>query len=199
MEIQNQISGLLFHPVDTFRSLYEEEWTESLKYYLVLLTIFTILDGILAGLIIFPMGLMTGITEVFPLPLLFVLILIGIFVFNIICLFLMSGFMHIFVHLLGGRRGFYETLKVMAYASTPTMVLGWIPLIGIIGWFWTFILNVTGIQELQQLSTPRALVAVLLPICIIFIIILIAYFALIFLVLMGTMACGMDSMAYGID
>ena len=199
MDLQNRILGLLFHPVDTFRLVYEEEWTESLKYYLVLLVIFTILDGLIAGFFIYAMGLVAGITEFIPVPLLFALIFIGIFVVNLICLFLMGGFMHIFVLLFGGNRGYFETCKVLAYSSTPSLLLGWIPVIGVVGWVWTFVLNVTGIQELQNLSTPRALATVILPICILFIVFLIIYFLFIFLILMGTMACGMDPTAFGAD
>ncbi|MBN1168141.1 MAG: YIP1 family protein [Methanospirillaceae archaeon] len=197
MDLEKRITGLLFRPVDTYRALHDEEWTLSLKYYCLLLGIFTILEGIITGLILFPMGILTGIGEIIPIPLLFILILIFIFLANLICLFLMSGFMHIFVHLLGGTRGFFETLKVLANAATPSLLLGWIPLIGIIGWFWTLILNVTGIQELQHLSTPRALVAVIAPICIIFLIFIIVYIAFVFMFLIGAAAFGMDPVISG--
>ena len=52
------------------------------------------------------------------------------------------------------------------------MLIGWIPLIGIIlGGIWSLILSILGIRELHQISTGRAAGAVILAAIIIVIII----------------------------
>jgi len=80
-----------------------------------------------------------------------------------------------FVWLLGGRKDYFQTLKALIYGSTPGLLISWIPIIGFIGTLWTLILVTFGIQELQEMSTGRAVAAVILAIVIIMsIIILIA-------------------------
>ena len=42
-------------------------------------------------------------------------------------------------------------------------LLGWIPLVLIIGYIWTYILIIIGIRENQQMSTGRAILVVVVP------------------------------------
>ena len=69
---------------------------------------------------------------------------------------------HIWVWLLGGREGITETWKAVIYASTPSLLFGWIPVVGFVMWVWSLVLTIIGIRELQQMTTTRAVLAVLI-------------------------------------
>jgi hypothetical protein len=82
------------------------------------------------------------------------------------------------VFLLGGRKGINQTFKAILYGETPCLLLGWIPFIGIIFAFWSLVLGVLGIRELQEISTRCAVLAVAIAIITLLIpvILLTAYF-----------------------
>jgi hypothetical protein len=90
----------------------------------------------------------------------------------LLMLFIEAVWLHIFVYILGGRKGYIETLKTIGYGSTPFWLIGWIPIIGwIIGLIWSFILAILGVRELHEMSTGRAAGAVILALVVILIII----------------------------
>ncbi|WP_245618846.1 YIP1 family protein [Methanogenium cariaci] len=64
------------------------------------------------------------------------------------------------VYIAGGREGITETWKAVIYASTPSLLLGWIPVVGFVMWAWSLVLIIIGIRELQEMTTTRAVLAV---------------------------------------
>ena len=75
------------------------------------------------------------------------ILFVGIIVGGIIGVFVGGAWLHIFVLLFGGRKGYLQTVKALIYGSTPGLLISWIPVIGIIGALWTLILEILGIQE----------------------------------------------------
>ena len=71
-----------------------------------------------------------------------------------------------FVYLLGGRQGIAQTLKALAYSSTPVVLSLWFPPIVGVTFAWSLILTVIGLNQTQSISIPRATLAVLLPLVI---------------------------------
>ncbi len=67
------------------------------------------------------------------------------------------------VHIAGGKKGLNQTIKALVYSSTPALLFGWIPVISFIPGMWSLILNIIGIREFQEISTERALLAVVIP------------------------------------
>jgi hypothetical protein len=66
-----------------------------------------------------------------------------------------------------GKKGLNQTTKVGIYGSTPSLLLGWLPVIKLLGWIpvisvvlsiWELILYIIGIRKLQEVSTERAFV-----------------------------------------
>ncbi len=80
--------------------------------------------------------------------------------------------------LFGGTKDIEQTIKTVMYASTPFLLLGWIPFIGIFGALWSFILWIIGVKELHEISSGRAAAAVILAalVILIFIILIAAVF-----------------------
>ena len=110
-----------------------------------------------------------GLRGLFP-----AILLVGLIVGGIVGVFVAGLWLHIFVWLLGGRKGYFQTVKTLAYGTTPGLLIGWIPLISIIGLIWDLILVVIGIRELLEMSTERAITAVILAAFVILVIIIVS-------------------------
>ncbi len=90
-----------------------------------------------------------------------------------------AGLVHIFVMLLGGERGYGQTLSAFEYASalSPiTALASFVPVAGgivslVLGIYGIYI-QVRGLESFQELSTGRALVAILAPAVIVAILLL---------------------------
>ena len=83
---------------------------------------------------------------------------------------------------MGGRGDFADSFKSAVYAQTPNMLLGWIPLIGIIFWLWSIVLLFLGVRELHELDTTKAVIAVVIAVVLFIIVIaILAFLGLAFL------------------
>ena len=95
------------------------------------------------------------IIENFPMPLKIIILLIfGVFFSSII--------VHIGLRLVCGKKSIEQTIKAVIYGSTPRLIFGWIPFIGIIAEIWSLVLVVIGIRNLQSISTEKAIMALML-------------------------------------
>jgi hypothetical protein len=104
-------------------------------------------------------------------------------VFVILNMFLTSAVLHACLLIVGGgRNGFEATFRVVAY-SQATQIIGVIPLAGgVISWLWKLVVGIIGLREIHDTSYGRVILALLLPLGLVF---LLGMFALI-LVLMLT-------------
>jgi len=99
-------------------------------------------------------------------------------------LFISGSLTHLFVRAFGGRKGYGNTIKAFAYGNTPLFLFGWIPFVGMLFPFWAWVLNIIGIRQLHEISTGRAIGAVLLGIvALVFIAVLIGLFVVLFVVI----------------
>jgi hypothetical protein len=179
MEVIELIKGFLLSPTETFQKVREIEVKESFKYLTVLAAIYSVLTGLLS---------LAGISQMFGVGLVRIegIAMIPVVFIGILAAAVIGGaILHIFVYLVGGREGIGQTIKAVIYASTPSLLLGWLPVIGAIAGIWAFILEILGIRELQRLSTGRAVLAVLLPVIIGIIVGVVLAFATLSLLLTG--------------
>ena len=167
----NKVKGFLFDPVGTFRASRGDPLSQVLIYFLVLLVIDSILSAIIiaAGINMFMFTGIPGMPS--PSP---AIIFIGGIIGGLIGAFIGSLWLHLWVFVMGGRKGLEMTIKSVLYSSTPSLLLGWIPLIYLIGAIWSFILGIYGIRELHEISTGRAIAAVVIAIIIPVILIILA-------------------------
>ena len=161
-----KIKGFLVSPVETFRKVKDEGIGSVVKYFVGIALIYSILSAIIfavASSMVMPFmskampfaGLAGGALA----AVIFVSSLIG----SIIALFVGGAIIHAFVYLVGGRKGYTQTVKALGYGSTPGLLLGWIPFIGFVFSIWSLILQILGVRELHEISTGRAVLAVILP------------------------------------
>lgn len=180
MDIAETIKGFLMAPVRSFQKARSATAGDSIKYFIILLIINAILTVIvdlvmgsaMLSAIKQAMGQL-GMGEIFLAETIGVAIGAIIFVIlALILVFVIGGWLHIFVYALGGRKGYLETVKALIFGSTPYMLIGWIPVIGtIIGGIWSLVLSIIGVRELHQVSTGRAFGAVILSAVILLVII----------------------------
>jgi hypothetical protein len=159
-DIFAQIRGFLFDPARAFGEAKGDSFGESLTYLAVLTLIFAVLAALLAMLGVGGIGGVLGIAAGA-----FAAVAVFFFMFIIVAIAALIGtvWLHIWVFLVGGRGGIDATWKAVVYSLTPALLFGWIPVIGLIANLWTVALEVIGIRELHELSTARAVLAVVLP------------------------------------
>ncbi len=179
MDYFDLMKGFLLSPVETFRKVRDTDLGDSLKYYLVLLVINAVLSAIVSLAIASAVWMtFSGFFEQLGLPIpaitgvgvvLFAILMI---IVQFIFVFIGAAWLHLFVYLLGGRKGYLQTLKSVTFGSTPAMLFGWIPFIGWLGGIWSLVLEILGIRELQEMTTGRAALAVILAILVVVIIVI---------------------------
>ncbi|HLB71654.1 MAG: YIP1 family protein [Candidatus Methanoperedens sp.] len=188
MDFIEKVKGFLLEPSKTFDALKEESLEEATKYYAVLAAVYSALLALLltfAGNLIGPMmgfgnmgmikGAGAGIGSAIIIFVVFMIILIA-------GAFIGGAITHIFVYIVGGRRGIAQTIKAGMYGSTPSLLFGWIPVIEFIAMIWSLVAEIIGIRQLHELTTGKAISVVILMIitAIILTIVLAAVIAILF-------------------
>jgi hypothetical protein len=167
MDLIDKAKGFLSEPTRAFEISKEEPLEEAVKYYLSIAAVYSLLCAIITAIIysiVSPLAgkynVMTGphgFTETFgDFFISFILMLISVFIWG--------ALLHVFAYMLGGRWHISRSIKVALYSSTPLVVLGWIPVIGLFGWIWVGALNVVGLHQYQDLPEGKAIAAVLTPV-----------------------------------
>lgn len=167
--IWNRIVGFVRSPTETFNSVKDEDslWSNSIKHCLKLLVIFAILQTLLFTTIPqYYTMMMSFITTFVPVdfytqwpPLLgFIYIFIG----GLLAILGVSLLTHIWAYILGGKKEVEQTIKSMAYGSTPLLLLGWIPFLGIAFVIWSIAVSIIGIRQLHEVSMGKAVAAFVL-------------------------------------
>ena len=180
-DLVSNVKGFIMTPSEMFKKTNGTSLGAAYQYYVALLVIFTVLYGI----VVVSMGLATftsmvdkmgavpivgGVAAgaaanfsgfviamgVFFVYLLFLFYLLGVFVEGLI--------MHAFVLLMGGEKGATQTVKTTMYASTPFLLLGWIPFVSIIAYIWSFVLLIIGLKENHEMELGNAIIVVFIPI-----------------------------------
>jgi hypothetical protein len=164
MDTLGRIRGFSFNPSREFAASKEDSLSDAFKYYVPLLTILAAILAIMVPAVI----LMLGSPEISKFaPLLGAGAFAGIIVAGIIAALYVAVWLHIWVYLFGGRKGLKQTVKAVTYGATPLLLLGWVPGPNIIiAPIWSLLLVVNGTMELHELSSGRAILAVILAILI---------------------------------
>jgi hypothetical protein len=173
--IVTRVKGFILKPVETFQQSRNDEPGVVFSYFAALLLINAILSAIIALIGIETMPRFAGMPEGIAVPVIvFLMALAGGFIVTLI----FAAWLHLWVYILGGRKGIMQTFKAIIYGHTPRLLLGWIPVIGFIFVLWSLALGILGIRELQEMSTGKAILAVVIAVMIPLVIILLvaAYF-----------------------
>jgi len=163
-----KVKGFLGAPLNTFNNVEAEALGSALKYFAIWVVIYAILRTTvfytLERRVFETLWDLLGVSDAAVYrfdPVIFGLLAVaGAFA----SLFISGSLTHLFVRAFGGRKGYGNTIKAFAYGETPLLLFGWIPFVGMLFPIWALVLNVIGIRQLHEISTGRAVGAVLLSI-----------------------------------
>lgn len=177
MNFLEKVKGFLFEPANAFYLSKEDTFFQAMKYYFILAAIYSALhtfiypdtltlmssfSGTWFGSMVGNLGMVSvadpGIERK-------IMIFADELLYALPGIFIGGAILHIGVYIAGGKKGFDQTLRIIMYGSTP-ILLGWIPIIGIIAGIWSLILQTLGIRQLHEITTGRAILAVLIPLVI---------------------------------
>jgi len=73
-----------------------------------------------------------------------------------------------------------QTIKAGMYGSTASLLFGWLPIINMIAVIWSLVTEIIGIRQLHEITTGRAILAMVLPLIIAFILamVLVGFFVI---------------------
>jgi hypothetical protein len=180
-DLVSNVKGFIMTPSEMFKKTNGKSLGAAYQYYVALLVIFTVLFGI----VVVSMGLATFtsmVDKMAAIPIIggvaagaaanfsgFVIALGVFFVYLVFLFYLLGVFvegliMHAFVLLMGGEKGAKQTIKTTMYASTPFLLLGWIPFVSIIAYIWSFVLLIIGLKENHEMELGNAIIVVFIPV-----------------------------------
>jgi len=156
-----KVRGFIVSPGESFQAARTDGTDVAVPYLIALLLIHAAMTAIITLVGISVMGMLSPMMPRFAMP---VVIFFGVLIGGAICTIIFSLWLHLWVHLLGGKKGIFETAKAVIYGMTPGMLLGWIPFIGFLFCLWSIVLQIIGIRELQEISSGKALVAMIIAV-----------------------------------
>lgn len=149
-----KIKKVILSPNEFFDAIKTEEGiTQAFIYYAILSLIYSILFGIFYFLMPTFLGPM-------PFGELGIAMIVISYVVGLISVFIYAVITHIFTKIVGGNGNYSATFKSLVYASTPSLLLGWVPMIGVIFAIFSLYLMIKGISKLHGITMLRAFVAV---------------------------------------
>jgi hypothetical protein len=162
--IPDKIRGFLFSPSEAFWQVRDEYLQDTTIYFIIISVIYTLFSTLITGiavskhpaLVLFGLGFGSG-----NIVLSFFIIL----ALTVVIAVAYALWLHLWVMLICGKRGVEKTIKTVFYYLTPTMLIGWIPVIGAFAAsVWSVVVGIIGIEELHQVPFGRALISILLSI-----------------------------------
>ena len=87
-----------------------------------------------------------------------------------ISVFLAALLLLVCAKMVGGTGTYEATMRVAAYSNVVN-IIGWIPIVSILGSIYGLVLTVLGMKEIHKLTTAKAIIAVLIAIAVVFVIV----------------------------
>jgi len=176
LSFTEKVKKVMTSPTEFFEKIKGEEGIgEAFKYYIIFSLIYNLLFGTLTvfGLSGVP------IEEMGPFAVLGIFLPIVSFILSLFSVFIITGIIHVFAMVFGGKGDYSATFKAMAYGATPSLLFGWLPFVGPIFSIYSLYLQLKGISALHQVSMGRAfLIIFLIPLIIVIILFMLGFFFL---------------------
>ncbi len=162
MDYLERMRRFLFHPTKEFTASKDAGISDAAWYYIPLLAILAAILAIAGTAVV----LILGIPQIGKLaPVVGIGAFVGIIAVGILLVLYLAVWLHIWVYLLGGRKGLKQTVKAIAYGLTPIILLIWLPGPNVLlAPLWALILVILGLKVLHGLSQNTAILAIVLAI-----------------------------------
>ena len=155
--------ALISRPTETFQAVRDEATRPVLHYFWTLLGLFSTLSTLAHLPKIEILIELESFPQLAGFVMLIVLFIVLRFVAGLLIVGAIAGCAHLAIAHFGEPRSFRETLKILIYAMTPFMLLGWVPIpyIALPLLVWTFWMGIIGIREIQNLTQKQAAFAMI--------------------------------------
>ena len=170
----SRIKEVLSHPMDFFGRLREEGIKSAFVYYLFL-SLFATIMGVIMHFVygsalrsVFPSTMFEGAFVGFYTGLIIVASLIG-WIIGLGLLFVVVAVLHVWIKIFKGKKEYSKTCQLYVYSNTPTLLLGWIPVVGFLAQLYSLVLLIVGTHKMHELSLRRSILMYLIPVAIIII------------------------------
>ncbi len=165
MGLVDKIKAYLLSPSEAFENEKSTTMVDALKYLLILTIVIAVLLAVLSYASLEVLGTLMGGAALGPMA--FVTTLVSVYVGVVIGSFIGAILFHIFAYIFGARKGFTQTYKITVYSMTPTLLLGWIPILNFLTGLWSLYLEYVGLKKLHEMTSGRAILTILIPIIIV--------------------------------
>lgn len=174
--IIQKAKSVLTDPRGFFQKLKKESGLRDAFMYFALLSVVSLIGGIIVNLL-WPAP-MVSLENVAPLSAAAIVMssVAGYFL-SLLLSFVWAGLLHVWIMIWGGRAPYAKTYQLTAYAGTPSMLLGWIPFVGILAGIYGLVLFIIGAQRTHGLSKTRSIWCFLIP-AIVLVLLVVALFSL---------------------
>lgn len=85
--------------------------------------------------------------------------------------FIYAFVLHLWLKIFKSKKPFGDTYKLYVYSRVPSLLLGWIPYIGVLTWAYGIYLMIAGAQNLLGFTRRRAIIAFAIPLVLLFVLI----------------------------
>ena len=201
-----KIKGFLIAPIKAFDDVVDEEVRPALGYvgrlliiYAILITaVFSVISSVATDTINTLLDLL-GIRNMLPFNFSSlatfdistgITLVIGVLLGGLLLILIGGAWTHIWIFAVGGRNGIGETIKSLAYGSTPSLLFGWAAFFlvrfglmaataGLIVFLiWSIAIAAIGVRQLHEIETQRAILgcalgAIIIPAIIVAILVVI--------------------------
>jgi len=82
---------------------------------------------------------------------------------GLILIFLIVGVTFIWIKMFRGKSTYSKTFELVSYAQTPSLLFGWLPVVGSFSIVWSCILLVIGTEQIHELNRTRTIIMYLIP------------------------------------
>ena len=172
-EFVDKTKKLLRTPEAFFNAIEKEKtWKEAFTYSIVL-SIIAALFGVLEITLLYPLfkNELSGIFTPETKPQ-FLDVLPAFFVSAIIVIalgFVWAGALHLWLKVCRLKGDYWSAYKAYTYSRAPLSLFGWIPYVGVLFSLYSIYLLVVGISVHYKLSRKKALLLIIIPLALLFV------------------------------
>jgi hypothetical protein len=170
MSLVEKIKSVLFHPGKFFENLKKEKGFKTAFTYYLILSFFSLVMGIIVTRTFnnYMYGFwnrLYGMNLPVPAQSLELLVVFPFiwYLVSILLSFVISGLLHVWILIFGGKEDYSKTYQLYIYSGTPGYIFGWIPFVAFFAWLYSIALLILGTQKVHGISKNRAILMYVIP------------------------------------
>ena len=170
MTIIDRIRMVLVEPAKFFNYAKKEKGITRAFWYLASLSLFTSVAGLIVAYFtsswvqLYISRLINIPLPVFDSKIFLIIVAILSYIVGLGLSFVGAGILHGWILLWGGKADYTKTYQLSVYSSTAYMVLGWLPVIGLLARIYDLYLLIIGTTKMHDLSLNRSIWMYLIPV-----------------------------------